>query len=94
MAIEWSLVVSKIFEWLAPLAHNMVRWHSERNFEKQHTTLKANVLLVQTLYFADQAKTEAAMVQLLVGLHYVCGTVKEARMRDRQEFACSRFIKK
>lgn len=92
VAIEWSLVLSKILEWLAPLAHNMVRWHSERSFEKDHTTLKANVLLVQTLYFVDQAKTEAAIVQLLVGVHYVCGIDKEARMRGRQEeFAGSRY---
>ncbi|KAJ1419487.1 hypothetical protein SESBI_15044 [Sesbania bispinosa] len=93
LALEWSLVLTQILEWLAPLAHNMVRWHSERNFEKEHTTLKANVLLVQTLYFANQAKTEAAMVELLVGLHYVCRIDREARLRETQEFAGSRSFK-
>ncbi|KAK7279488.1 hypothetical protein RJT34_24541 [Clitoria ternatea] len=72
LAVEWSMVVAQILEWLAPMAHNMIRWHSERNFEREHTASKANVLLVQTLYFANQAKTEAAIVELLVGLHYLC----------------------
>ncbi|XP_027363199.1 uncharacterized protein LOC113870876 [Abrus precatorius] len=82
LAVEWSMVLTQILEWLAPLAHNMIRWHSERSFEKEHTALKASVLLVQTLYFANQAKTEAAMVELLVGLHYVCKIDREAHIRD------------
>ncbi|KAL5067765.1 hypothetical protein RYX36_018652, partial [Vicia faba] len=72
LEVEWNVVITQILEWLAPLANNMVKWHCERNFEKEHTYLKANVLLVQTLYFANQTKTEAAIVELLVGLHYVC----------------------
>lgn len=72
LEVEWNVVITQILEWLAPLANNMVKWHCERNFEKEHTCLKANVLLVQTLYFANQTKTEAAIVELLVGLHYVC----------------------
>ncbi|XP_061337709.1 protein PSK SIMULATOR 1-like [Gastrolobium bilobum] len=87
LALEWSVVLTQILEWLAPLAHNMIKWYSERNFEREHTTLKANVLLVQTLYFANQAKTEAAMVELLVGLHYVCSIDREAGIRDTPEFA-------
>ena len=90
LAAEWSVVLTQILGWLAPLAHNMVRWHSERNFEKEHTASKANVLLVQTLYFANQAKTEAAMVELLVGLNYVCRTNREARIREAPECARSR----
>ncbi|KAK7345429.1 hypothetical protein VNO77_16033 [Canavalia gladiata] len=90
LAVEWSKVLTQILEWLAPLAHNMRRWHSERNFEKEHTASKANVLLIQTLYFANQAKTEAAIVELLVGLHYVCKIDREACMRDAPEFAGSK----
>ncbi|KAK7355481.1 hypothetical protein VNO80_14737 [Phaseolus coccineus] len=85
LAVEWSLVLSQILEWLAPLAHNMIKWHSERNFEREQSACKANILLVQTLYFANQAKAEAAMVELLVGLHYVCWINREA-----QEFVGSR----
>ena len=71
LAGEWNLALLQILEWLAPLAHNMIKWHSERNIEKQHDVAKTNVLLVQTLYHANQAKTEAAMTELLVGLNYI-----------------------
>lgn len=92
LAAEWSPVLAQILEWLAPLAQNTIRWHSERNFEKEHTTEKANILLVQTLYFANQAKTEAAMVDLLVGLNYVCRVDTSVGMRDTLEFASTRSV--
>ncbi|OMO68227.1 hypothetical protein COLO4_29836 [Corchorus olitorius] len=72
LAAQWNLALMRILEWLAPLAHNMIRWQSERNFEQQHVVSRSNVLLVQTLHFANQAKTEAAITELLVGLNYVC----------------------
>lgn len=72
LAAEWSVALTRILEWLAPLAHNMIRWQSEWNFEKQHMVTRTSVLLVQTLYYADQAKTEAAITELLVGLNYIC----------------------
>ncbi|KAK7267882.1 hypothetical protein RIF29_20562 [Crotalaria pallida] len=90
LAAEWSMILRQILEWLAPMAHNMIRWHSERNIENDHAASKQNVLLVQTLYFADQTKTEAAMVELLVGLHYVCRIERQTRMRDTPEFPHSR----
>ncbi|KAK9200751.1 hypothetical protein WN944_015949 [Citrus x changshan-huyou] len=68
---EWTAAMSAILEWLAPLAHNMIRWQSERSFEQQRVVSRSNVLLVQTLYFANQEKTEAAITELLVGLNYV-----------------------
>ncbi|XP_039051513.1 protein PSK SIMULATOR 3-like [Hibiscus syriacus] len=70
LAAEWSLALVRILEWLAPLAHNMIRWQSDHNFEEQQLVSRSNVLLVQTLHFADQAKTEAAITELLVGLNY------------------------
>ncbi|PIA43408.1 hypothetical protein AQUCO_01900058v1 [Aquilegia coerulea] len=70
-AAHWRQALTGILDWLAPLAHNMIRWQSERNFEQQHLVSRTNVLLVQTLYFADQAKTEAAITELLVGLNYL-----------------------
>ncbi|XP_028790000.1 uncharacterized protein LOC114745989 [Neltuma alba] len=82
----WRVVVKHILGWLAPLAHNMVRWHSQRNFEKEHATCKPNILLVQTLYFANRAKAEAAIVELLVGLDHVCRTYQQAGLRDSPEF--------
>ncbi|KAI3823446.1 hypothetical protein L1987_04882 [Smallanthus sonchifolius] len=63
--------VQRILDWLSPLAHNMIKWYSERNFEKQPMGSGGNVLLVQTLYYADQATSEIAITELIVGLHYV-----------------------
>ncbi|KAK9069103.1 hypothetical protein SSX86_013219 [Deinandra increscens subsp. villosa] len=63
--------VQRILDWLSPLAHNMIKWYSERNFEKQPIGSKGNVLLVQTLYYANQATSELVITELIVGLHYV-----------------------
>uniref|UniRef100_A0A0E0MJL7 DUF668 domain-containing protein n=1 Tax=Oryza punctata TaxID=4537 RepID=A0A0E0MJL7_ORYPU len=72
MAAEWSDTVQRILGWLAPLAHNMLRWQSERNFEQRNVASSSTgVLLLQTLHFADQKKSEAAIVELLVGLNYL-----------------------
>lgn len=72
LAHDWKETLDGILKWLAPLAHNMIRWQSERNFEQQQIIARTNVLLLQTLYFADRQKTEAAICQLLVGLNYIC----------------------
>lgn len=79
IAMEWNLAVLRILEWLVPLAQNTLKWHSDRNIEKQQEVSSTNVLLVQTLYFADQAKTEAVITELLMGLSYMCriGEVKD-----------------
>lgn len=71
LAGEWNEAMSGILEWLAPLAHNTIRWQTERSFEHQNLVSRTNVLLVQTLYFANQEKTEATVAELLVGLNYV-----------------------
>ncbi|KAG8380594.1 hypothetical protein BUALT_Bualt06G0031700 [Buddleja alternifolia] len=71
LAGEWNEAMSKTLEWLAPLAHNMIRWQTERSIEHQNLVSRTNVLLVQTLYFANQEKTEDAITDLLVGLNYV-----------------------
>ncbi|XP_047147287.1 uncharacterized protein LOC124819758 [Vigna umbellata] len=71
LAEEWNDAMSSILEWLAPLAHNMIRWQSERSYEQQSFVSRTNVLLVQTLYFANQDKTEEVITELLVGLNYV-----------------------
>ncbi|XP_023758082.1 protein PSK SIMULATOR 1 [Lactuca sativa] len=71
LAYEWSSLMQKTLNWLAPLAHNMIKWHSERNFEKQRMGLGGIVLLVNTLHYADQVKCEDAITELVMGLHYV-----------------------
>ncbi|XP_058083146.1 protein PSK SIMULATOR 1 [Magnolia sinica] len=72
LAHDWKEALDKILKWLAPLAHNMIRWQTERNFEQQQIVMRTNVLLLQTLYFADREKTENAICELLVGLNYIC----------------------
>ncbi|XP_044497968.1 uncharacterized protein LOC123220035 [Mangifera indica] len=72
LAHGWKETLDGILKWLAPMAHNMIRWQSERNFEQQQIVTRTNVLLLQTLYFADRQKTEAAVCELLVGLNYIC----------------------
>ncbi|KAK1409666.1 hypothetical protein QVD17_36195 [Tagetes erecta] len=71
LAEEWSEAISGTLEWLSPLAHSTIRWQSERSFEQQNLLSKTNVLLVQTLHYANQEKTEATVTELLVGLNYI-----------------------
>ncbi|KAK7279531.1 hypothetical protein RJT34_24584 [Clitoria ternatea] len=77
LAEEWTEAMTSILEWLAPLAHSMLRWQSERSYEQHSFVSRTNVLLVQTLYFANQEKTEAIITELLVGLNYVWRYVRE-----------------
>ncbi|XP_061360823.1 protein PSK SIMULATOR 1-like [Gastrolobium bilobum] len=72
LAHDWKENLDGILRWLAPLAHNMIRWHSERNFEQHQIVSRTNVLLLQTLYFSDREKTEESICELLVGLNYIC----------------------
>ncbi|KAI3911717.1 hypothetical protein MKX01_029478 [Papaver californicum] len=72
LAHDWKEKLDKMLAWFSPLAHNMIRWQTERNLEQQQIITRTNVLLLQTLYFADREKTEAAICQLLVGLNYIC----------------------
>lgn len=72
LAHDWKETLDGILKWLAPLAHNMIRWQSERNFEQHQIVTRTNVLLLQTLYFADREKTERVICEVLVGLNYIC----------------------
>ncbi|KAJ4953241.1 hypothetical protein NE237_030073 [Protea cynaroides] len=91
LAAEWRDALSRIMGWLSPLAHNMILWQSERSFEQQNLIPKTNVLLLQTLYFANQAKTEAAITELLVGLNYIWRFERE--MNTRALLECSNLLK-
>uniref|UniRef100_A0A0A9DI30 DUF668 domain-containing protein n=1 Tax=Arundo donax TaxID=35708 RepID=A0A0A9DI30_ARUDO len=89
LAAEWSDTVQRILGWLAPLAHNMIRWQAERNFEQRNVASSASVLLLQTLHFADQRKTEAAVTELLVGLNYLWRSGKELETKAKLESVAS-----
>lgn len=72
VADKFANTMEQRLKWLAPLAHNTIKWHSEQTLElKQHLVSRKNVLLLQTLYYANQAKIEAAITELLVGLNYI-----------------------
>ncbi|KAL5716752.1 hypothetical protein ACHQM5_009876 [Ranunculus cassubicifolius] len=88
--VDWSEALTRILEWLAPLAHNMRRWQTERNLEQQHVVSRSNVFLVQSLYFANQEKTEAAIIELLVGLNYLWRFGRELDRKSLQECARGR----
>lgn len=90
LAEDWTEAMAAILEWLAPLAHNMIRWQSERSFEQQSFVSGTNALLVQTLYFANREKTEAAIIEILVGLNYVWRLGRELNAKALQECASSR----
>ncbi|KAG5558445.1 hypothetical protein RHGRI_008398 [Rhododendron griersonianum] len=87
LAGEWRDAVGKILGWLSPLAHNMIKWQSERSFEQQNLMPKTNVLLLQTLYFANKEKTEAAITELLVGLNYIWRFEREMNAKALFEFS-------
>ncbi|KAI4351878.1 hypothetical protein L6164_006184 [Bauhinia variegata] len=87
LAGEWRDALGRILGWLSPLAHNMIKWHSERSFEHQNLVPKTNVLLLQTLFFANKEKTEAAITELLVGLNYIWRFDRE--MTAKALFECN-----
>ncbi|KAL7612500.1 protein PSK SIMULATOR 1 [Lactuca sativa] len=89
LAGEWREALGKILGWLSPLAHNMMKWQSERSFEHQNRMPKTGVLLLQTLFYADQEKTEAAITELLVGLNYIWRFERE--MNAKALLNCSNF---
>ncbi|GJN28320.1 hypothetical protein PR202_gb16429 [Eleusine coracana subsp. coracana] len=83
-AAEWADTVRETLGWLAPLAHNMVRWQAERNFEQRSNVASGGggVLLLQTLHFADRRKTEAAVTEVLVGLDYLWRSGRELEAKN------------
>lgn len=91
LATEWRDALGRILAWLGPLAHNMIKWQSERSFEQQNLMPKStNVLLLQTLHFANKDKTEAAITELLVGLNYIWRFERE--MNAKALLECSNFF--
>ena len=72
LAAEKNVAMAEILEWLAPLAHNTKKWLSNRNIEQKTCGSRSHVLLVETLFFANQQKTEEIIVELIVGMQYSC----------------------
>ncbi|KAH7678144.1 hypothetical protein IHE45_07G131000 [Dioscorea alata] len=73
LADGWKAAVERIMRWLSPMAHDTLRWQAERNMDRrQWFDPQPKALLLQTLHFSDVEKTEAAIVEVLVGLSCVC----------------------
>lgn len=68
LAEGWREAVEELMEWLAPVAHDTLRWQAERHLEKARFDTKPTVMLLQTLHYSDLEKAEAAIVEVLVGL--------------------------
>ncbi|KAJ4704624.1 Avr9/Cf-9 rapidly elicited protein [Melia azedarach] len=68
LAEGWREALEEMMTWLGPVAHDTVKWQQERYLEKQRFDAKPTVMLFQTMYFSDLEKTEAAIVEVLVGL--------------------------
>ncbi|KAM0948313.1 hypothetical protein DsansV1_C07g0076991 [Dioscorea sansibarensis] len=73
LAAGWKEAVERIMRWLSPMAHDTLRWQAERNMDRRHCfDPKPKALLLQTLHLSDMEKTEAAIVEVLVGLSCFC----------------------
>uniref|UniRef100_A0A5B7ABI9 Avr9/Cf-9 rapidly elicited protein 137 n=1 Tax=Davidia involucrata TaxID=16924 RepID=A0A5B7ABI9_DAVIN len=68
LAEGWRVALKAIMGWLAPMAHDTLKWQLERSFEKMRFDSKPSVWLLQTLHFSDKEKAEAAIAEVLVGL--------------------------
>ncbi|KAG6485133.1 protein PSK SIMULATOR 1-like [Zingiber officinale] len=69
MAEGWKDAVAAILGWLGPVACDTLRWQEERTMEREKRFYtRPRALLLQTLHFADVEKTEATIVEVLVGL--------------------------
>ncbi|MBA0730619.1 hypothetical protein Golax_022659, partial [Gossypium laxum] len=68
LAQGWKEALGEIIGWLAPVAHDTLRWQQESDSQQQKLDSEPTALLMQTLHFSDLEKTEAAIVEVLVGL--------------------------
>ncbi|KAK2994333.1 hypothetical protein RJ640_005267 [Escallonia rubra] len=64
LAAGWREALTEMMGWLAPMAHDTLKWQMERIFQRKKFDLKPSVLLLQTLHFADKEKTEAAIARM------------------------------
>ncbi|KAF3329096.1 hypothetical protein FCM35_KLT06174 [Carex littledalei] len=73
VADGWGQVVKGLLSWLGPMARDTERWQEERNLDRmQRFAVGPRTVKLKTLHFADSVKTEAAMVEVLVGLSCMC----------------------
>lgn len=91
LAEGWRDALEEIMTWLAPMAHDSMTWQTEKNLERLQCYYdgvgkpsSSSVLLMQTLHFSDLEKTEAAIVEVLVGLSCVFRYENRRRSGDHE----------
>ncbi|EXB36743.1 hypothetical protein L484_016995 [Morus notabilis] len=91
LAEGWRDALEEIMTWLAPMGHDTMTWQTEKNLERQQCYYdgvgkpsSSSVLLMQTLHFSDLEKTEAAIVEVLVGLSCVFRYENRRRSGDHE----------
>ncbi|XP_020585475.1 uncharacterized protein LOC110028096 [Phalaenopsis equestris] len=73
MAKGWKEAVERILRWLGPVARDTVTWEEDKTLDqRRRLDVKPRVLAIQTLEFSDKEKTEAAIVEVLVGITCMC----------------------
>lgn len=61
----------RVLEWLAPVAHDTIKWYSERSCEKQSIDIVPKVLMLQTLEISDRKAVEMRIVDVVVAVSSV-----------------------
>lgn len=73
LAKGWKEAVERILRWLSPVATDTVTWQEEKTLDRRRRLdAKPRVLAIQTFEFSDKEKTEAAIVEVLVGISCMC----------------------
>ncbi|XP_068667624.1 protein PSK SIMULATOR 1-like [Aristolochia californica] len=81
LAEGWREGIGRILGWLAPMAQDTLRWKWERQLEQQLFESRPMVLLLQTLFYSDREKAEAAIAEVLVGLSCICRHLRGREMK-------------
>lgn len=88
LAEGWKEAVERILAWLGPVANDTIQWYEERHMDRRRRfDPRPRVLMLQTLHFSDREKTEAAIVEVLVGLSCVCWYEEQRRGSMRYSLA-------
>ncbi|KAG1337836.1 hypothetical protein COCNU_04G001420 [Cocos nucifera] len=84
LAQGWKEAVERILAWLGPVANDTIHWYEGRHMDRrQRFDQRPRVLMLQTLHFSDREKTEAAIVEVLVGLSCACWYEERCRGPSR-----------
>ncbi|KMZ68509.1 hypothetical protein ZOSMA_239G00150 [Zostera marina] len=61
----------RVLEWLAPIAHDTIKWYSQKSCEKQSIDPVSKVFMLQTLEISDRKAVEMRIVDVVVAVNSV-----------------------